>query len=152
MFQPARDANLILEATSQSQWVRWQATINLMELASREGAEDAFETYASQLTEAKLSQAHKAYFLLFRGEGLDRFGKHEAAEEALRAANSFAIEAQLHQIAFEAEAALSRLHASRTQERIAKPFQLPATWSDDLTHVVKGLSHLREVAFATSTK
>jgi tetratricopeptide (TPR) repeat protein len=152
LLQPARDAHMILAATSQSQWVRWQATVNLMELASREGEEVIFESYASKLAEAKLGQTHKAYFLLFRGEGLDRFGKQEAAEQTLRAAVAFASDCQLHQIAFEAEAALSRLHASRTHARIEKSARVPATCSEDLSPVVAGLSHLREVAFATSAK
>jgi tetratricopeptide (TPR) repeat protein len=158
MLQPARDANMILAGTSQSQWVRWQATINLMELSSREGAEDAFESYALQLAEEKLSPTHKAYFLLLRGEGLDYFGKHEAADETLRAAVAFASDSQLHQIAFQAEAALSRLQANRTRTRSGEPLQVsttwssPTTWSEDLSHVVAGLSHLREAAFATSAK
>lgn len=152
MLEAARDAHMILASTSQFQWVRWQATINLMELASREGAEDAFESYASQLAEAKLSPTHKAYFLLFRGEGLANFGKHEAAEENLRAAVSFASGNQFHQIAFEAEAALSRLEASRTKARREKSASVLATWSEDLSHVVAGLCHLREAAFATFAK
>jgi tetratricopeptide (TPR) repeat protein len=152
MLQPARDANLILSGTSQSQWVRWQAMINLMELASREGAEEAFESYVSQLAEAKLSPTHKAYFLLLRGEGLGVFGKHEAAEAALRAAVDFSTSNELHQIAFEAEAALSRLEVSHSKARNGKSSPVPATWTADLSYVVAGLSHLREAAFATSAK
>jgi hypothetical protein len=134
------------------EWVRWQATINLMELAGREGKEDAFESYASQLSATKLSPAHKAYFLLFRGEGLAAFGKHDAAEENLRAAVSFATDNQLHQIAFEADAALSTLHASQNEARREKASRGRATWSEDLSHVVAGLSHLREAAFAAPAK
>ena len=152
MLEAARDANLILAGTSQMEWVRWQATINLMELAGREEAEDAFESYASQLAEAKLSPAHRAYFLLFRGEGLAHFGRHDDAEKNLRAAASFASGNQLHQIAFEADAALSRLQVSRTEAGREKPARVPATGSEDLSHVVAGLSHLREAAFATSAK
>jgi tetratricopeptide (TPR) repeat protein len=151
MLQAAKDAHMILAATSQSQWVRWQATINLMELAAQEGAEEAFESYASQLADAKLSPTHKAYFLLFRGVGLDHFGKHDAAEETLRAAIALASDSQLHQIAFEADAALSRLRASRSAVRAEKSPEVPATWSEDLSHVVAGLTRLRE-GFATSAK
>ncbi|MEP6858002.1 MAG: hypothetical protein ABI994_06415 [Gemmatimonadales bacterium] len=152
MIDAARDAHLILANTSQMQWVQWQATINLMELAGREGNEDAFESYAAQLSATNLSPAHKAYFLLFRGEGLATFGKHGDAEENLRAAASFAADNQLHQIAFEADAALSRLHATQSDARREKASRVRATWSEDLTHVVAGLSRLREVAFATSAK
>jgi hypothetical protein len=149
MIESARDAHLILANTSQMEWVRWQATINLMELAGRDGAEDAFESYAAQLSETKLSPAHKAYFLMFRGEGLAAFGKHGEAEEYLRAAVSFAAENQLHQVAFEADAALSRL---QTEARREKASRAPATWSEDLSHVVTGLSQLREAAFAAPAK
>ena len=152
MIESARDAHLILANTSQLEWVRWQATINLMELAGRDGAEDAFETYASQLSEAKLSPTHKAYFLLFRGEGLAGFGKHAEAEETLRAAVSFASDNQLHQIVFEADSALSRLQVSAKEARREKASRVPAAWSEDLSQVVAGLTHLREVAFATSAK
>jgi tetratricopeptide (TPR) repeat protein len=149
MIDAARDAHLILANTSQMEWVRWQATINLMELAGREGAEDAFESYAAQLASKNLSPAHKAYFLMFRGEGLAAFGKHGEAEENLRAAVSFAAENQLHQVAFEADAALSRL---QTEARREKASRAPATWSEDLSHVVTGLSQLREAAFAAPAK
>jgi tetratricopeptide (TPR) repeat protein len=152
MLQPARDANMILAGTSQAQWVRWQATINLMELAARDGAEDAFESYASELAEAKLSPTHKAYFLMFRGEGLNHFGKHEAADEMLRAAVAFASDSQLHQIAFEAEAALSRLHVSLREASREESRRVPTTWAPDLSHVAVGLSHLREAASPTSAK
>jgi tetratricopeptide (TPR) repeat protein len=152
MFQASRDAQLILANTSQSQWVRWQASINLMELASRDGAEDAFDSYASELAETKLGPAHRAYFLLFRGEGLDRFGKYDAAEEALRAAANFAADNQLHQVAFEAEAALARLQVSRVEARRERALSVQGTWSEDLSHVVTGLSHLREAAFAAPAK
>ncbi|HMJ18192.1 MAG TPA: tetratricopeptide repeat protein [Gemmatimonadaceae bacterium] len=152
MIDAARDAHLILANTSQMEWVRWQATINLMELAGREGKEDAFESYASQLSGMKLSPAHKAYFLLFRGEGLAAFGHHGDAEENLRAAVSFATNNQLHQIAFEADAALSALHASQNEARREKASRGRVTWSDDLSHVVTGLSHLREAAFAAPAK
>jgi tetratricopeptide (TPR) repeat protein len=152
MVESARDAHLILANTSQMEWVRWQATINLMELAGREGAEDAFENYATELSGSKLSPTHKAYFLLFRGEGLAAFGKHGDAEETLQAAVSFAADNQLHQIAFEADAALSRLHASQNEARREKASQTRGTWSEDLSHVVAGLSHLREAAFAASAK
>jgi tetratricopeptide (TPR) repeat protein len=152
MIDAARDAHLILANTSQMEWVRWQATINLMELAGREGNEDAFKSYASQLSATKLSPAHQAYFLLFRGEGLAAFGNNGDAEENLQAAVSFATENQLHQIAFEADAALSRLRVSQSEVSREKASRIPATWSEDLTHVVAGLSQLREVAFATSAK
>ena len=42
----ARDTHMILTATAQTKLVRWAATLNLMELASLDGMEDAFDAYA----------------------------------------------------------------------------------------------------------
>src|SRR4051812_42905182 len=45
----ARDAYLLNAATAQTKWARWQATINLLELASLDGVETAFDAYAAEL-------------------------------------------------------------------------------------------------------
>ena len=37
MHDAARDAHLVLSATAQTKFVRWSATLNLMELASLDG-------------------------------------------------------------------------------------------------------------------
>jgi tetratricopeptide (TPR) repeat protein len=153
MFPSARDAYLILEATSQVQWVRWQATVNLMELAGREGMEKAFDDYASDLSRSNLSPMHKAYFLLFRGEGLAAFGRQDGAEETLRAASEFATANEFHQIAFDAEKALMMLRTHRTRGEAYVPAPTsPVLTEIDLTDVVAGLTHLREATFAASAK
>jgi hypothetical protein len=54
MNEPARDGYLIVAATAQSQWVRWQATLNLMELAALDGREADFDVYARELGNAPL--------------------------------------------------------------------------------------------------
>jgi tetratricopeptide (TPR) repeat protein len=150
LLEAARDANLILAATSQNQWVRWQATINLMELASREGMEKTFDDYASELRHSALSPAHKAYFLLFLGEGLGRFGRDEAAKEVLAEAIAFASANQLNQIAFEADRALASVKAASTQPtKVAAPM---TSASHELAFVLEGLSQLREAAFAASAR
>ncbi|MFN2604380.1 MAG: tetratricopeptide repeat protein [Gemmatimonadaceae bacterium] len=149
LLQAARDAHLILATTSQNQWVRWQATINLLELASREGMERAFDDYAAELRQSRLSPTHKAYFLLFLGEGLARFGRYESAQEVLLEAVAFASANQLNQIAFEADKALVLLNSARQTH---KPLSAPLTHSHDLGFVLDGLSNLREAAFAASAR
>src|SRR6185503_16115783 len=73
MREAARDSYLLLLATAQTKWVRWQATINLMELASLDQVQDAFDSYAAELRKAPLGPWLRAHFLLLLGEGLERF-------------------------------------------------------------------------------
>ena len=80
MQSAARDAHLILAATAQAKWVRWQATINLMELAAIQGMESAFSEHAAELRHAPMGPWLKSYFLLFLGEGLERFGRGDESE------------------------------------------------------------------------
>jgi len=153
MFQSARDAHLILEATTQVQWVRCQAAMNLMEIAALEGMEEAFEAYCTQLSKAQLAPMHRAYTLLFRGEGLARFGREDAAEQTLQDAAAYAVANEFHQIAFDAEKALTTMRTNRARGGAA--FATPASMVPadfDLGHVTDGLTRLREAAFATSAK
>src|SRR4051812_31591907 len=89
-YDAARDTHLILASTAQRKFVRWSASLNLMELASLEGRELAFDTYSRELAGEPLNPWLRAHYFLFRGEGCARFGRYEAAEEALREASIFA--------------------------------------------------------------
>ena len=121
MRDAARDTHLVLAGTAQTKWVRWLASINLMELAAQEGMEEAFDSYASQLRDAPLGPYLKSYFLLFLGEGLEQFGRFEAAEEVLSAAMSYADANQIHPVSFKADEALA---AVRSKSR--RPTKAPA--------------------------
>ena len=57
-----------------------------MELASLEGKEEAFGGYARELSREPLNAWVRSHYLLFLGEGFARFGRSEAAEDALREA------------------------------------------------------------------
>jgi hypothetical protein len=50
----ARDAFLVLAATAQEQYVRWTATLNLMELSVLETSEPRFESYRRELAGVEL--------------------------------------------------------------------------------------------------
>jgi len=65
MRDAARDAHLVLTATAQTRFVRWSATLNLMELASLDGMENAFDTYARELAQAPLGAWVRSHYLLF---------------------------------------------------------------------------------------
>jgi tetratricopeptide (TPR) repeat protein len=144
----ARDAHLILAATAQRKLVRWSATLNLMELAGLEGNEQAFDNYARDLAREPLNPWLRSYYLLFLGEGFARFGRYEAAEEALQEASVFADANQLHEFVFKAQSALVNL---RSTPRLGSTFTPAPAWvPEDVNAVVRGISDLRKAAVAAA--
>jgi hypothetical protein len=144
----ARDTHLVLAATTQSEMVRCQATINLMELASLEDMPEAFDGYARQLAQIPLAPWLRAHYLLFLGEGMNRLGRRDASEDALNEAISFAEANQIHQVSFKAQATLS---AIRTSARPTKPFVASPTWvPEEVTSVIHAMSELRRTAVAAT--
>jgi tetratricopeptide (TPR) repeat protein len=148
LYDAARDSHVILAATSQSKLVRGQATINLMELASLDYMPEAFDSYARELAQAPLGPWYRAHYLLYLGEGMNRLGRREASEEALKEAISFAEANQIHQVSFKAEAALS---AVRSAARPDKPFVAPPAWvPEEVSTVIRAISELRKTAVAAA--
>jgi tetratricopeptide (TPR) repeat protein len=142
----ARDTHMILAATGQTKLLRWTATVNLMELASLEGMEEAFDAYAKELSDAPMGCWVRSHYLLFVGEGMARFGRTDAAENALREAISFAEANQVHNVVFQAESALC---AIRSTPRPAGPFVAPTQWIlEELAPVVATISELRKATAA----
>jgi tetratricopeptide (TPR) repeat protein len=149
MHDSARDVHLVLSATAQTKFVRWSATLNLMELASLDGMEQVFDTYARELAKAPMGAWIRSHYLLFLGEGFDRFGRHEAAIETLHEASTFAESNQIHQIAFKAQAALERARSSTPRD--LPSFSTPPAWvPDDVATVVRAISELRKTAVAAA--
>ena|ERR1700694_2621754 len=148
MHDSARDAHLVLTSTAQSKLARWSATLNLMELASLDGMEDAFDGYARELSRAPMGAWIRSHYLLFLGEGLSRFGRQETAIEALEEAVRFAESNQIHQTAFKAQDALA---AVRSTPRLVPNFTPPPAWlPDDVGTVVRAISELRKAAVAAA--
>lgn len=143
MLNPARDAHLIVSLTSRYQWVRWQATINLMELASMEGMEVPFQEYAAELRNAALDPRLRSYFLLYYGQGLIAFGREEEGRQYLSEAARFAAKSKINQVAFEAEQALAAPAKKSAEPKKAWVEEVPA----DLAYVHAGLVELRQSAF-----
>jgi tetratricopeptide (TPR) repeat protein len=144
----ARDAHLVIAATTQSKTVRGQATINLMELASLDDMPEAFDGYARELAQAQLAPWLRAHYLLFLGEGMNRLGRRDASEDALKEAISFAEANQINQVAFKAQAALS---AIRTSTRSSKSFVAPPAWvPEEIGTVIHAMAELRRTAAAAT--
>jgi tetratricopeptide (TPR) repeat protein len=147
MREAARDAHLIVAATAQDQWSRWQATLNLMELASIDGMQEAFDSYASELAGASLSPTWRAYFYLYLGQGHERFGRYEMAIENLTTAVQYASEHQIHKVTIEAEESLAAVRAGQTKREKAVPYQ--ESYSDELHEIVDAISDMRRAAFTS---
>jgi tetratricopeptide (TPR) repeat protein len=146
MYAPARDAHLVLTATAQTKLVRWSATLNLMELAGLDGMETEFDGYARELARAPLGPWIRSHYLLFLGEGFNRFGRHEAAVQALEEAVSFAEANQIHQTAFKAQDALVSV---RSKSGTTTAFKAAPTWvPEDVGTIARALSELRRTALA----
>jgi tetratricopeptide (TPR) repeat protein len=146
MRDSARDAHLVLTATSQSKFVQWSAMLNLMELASLDGMENMFDRYARELAPLPLGVWLRSHYLLFLGEGFSRFSRDEVAADALQEAVRYAEANQLHQVAFKAQDALTAL---RTKPRPQPVFTSPPAWvPDDVDAVVRAISDLRKATVA----
>ena len=147
----ARDAQLVISLTSRYQWVRWQATINLMELAARDGVAGTFESYAKQLKYAALDPRLRSYFLLYYGQGLITLGRQEEGLESIADAREFASRNNIHQVAHEAGAALveaRKVSGSRVPPVAVPGFEIPR----EVFVVAEAISRLRETALATTSK
>lgn len=144
MRDASRDAHLVLAATAQTKWVRWQATINLMELASLDGMEGAFDAYASELREAPIGTWLRSHFLLFYGEGLERFGRYELAEQIIEEAIAYASANQIHSVTFRAEEVLG---AVRAKSRRLGPAPVFAEMPHEVLAAAHAISELRKAAF-----
>ncbi|MGH7604709.1 MAG: tetratricopeptide repeat protein [Gemmatimonadaceae bacterium] len=148
LHDAARDAHMVLIATAQSKVVRWSATLNLMELASLDGMEEAFDKYALELAKTPLGPWLRSHYLLFLGEGFQRFGREPAAADALEEAARFAEANQIHQMAFKAEAALAQSRSLPTRK---STFSVPSPWvPDDIDCVVRAIADLRKAVLAAT--
>ena len=148
LHDAARDAYLITSMTSRYQWVRWQATINLMEMASNDGDVEAFEAYGRELRNAALDPRLRSYFLLYYGEGCERLGRHDEAVRSIEDARDFATEHKIYQVAHDADRALVAGEKSARVEAAKKVWAnepIPA----EVANVVSALSQLRAEAVAS---
>ncbi len=102
----ARDALLLCRTCAAGPAARTAATINLLDMAQRESDHVTFEHYRQMLAAEPLIPRHAAYYHLFVGEGLRRFGD-AAAMEAYARSRDIAERFGLNEVMLRAEAALT---------------------------------------------
>lgn len=144
----ARDSHMVIAMTSRYQWVRWQSTINLMELAALDGMEEAFFGYAKELKNAALDPRLRSYFLLYYGQGLHAFGREEEGRGFIAEAQDFAAQNKIYQVSHEASLALSAAGREASKRRAAKPWA-PENVPSHVFEVAEAMSNLRESAQAS---
>lgn len=144
----ARDTHMVVSLTSRYQWVRWQASINLMELSALDGMEEAFNAYAKDLKHAALDPRLRSYFLLYYGQGLISFGKDSAGIELVAEAQEFAQEQKIYQVAHEAGLVLAAAREGRARRAASLP-PVFETIPEEVFEVARAMSHLREVALSS---
>jgi len=137
----ARDANLVLAATAQEQFTRWQATINLMELAGADHFEPVFEQYRRELSTAALPPALSAWYFFYSGQGFRIFDRPEQARVAFERALEIAQQHQLNQVTFHAEQALGDL-----RDHIAIEGAAAAATTPMVEEAAAGVRKMRELA------
>jgi len=142
LYDAARDANLVLAVTSQEQYVRWMAELNLMELAAKDGIELQFDKYRRDLESADFNPMLRVTYLLHVGRGYHTLGNSDAGIPYLERAVDMAVQCQLNPLLFECEEALSDARRRAARPRKAQPLVLGV----DLQSVVDAVQEMREVA------
>jgi tetratricopeptide (TPR) repeat protein len=135
----AKDAWLILEATAQEQYTRWTASINLMEMAAREGSMPLFERYRRSLASASFPPAIAAQFQLQTAESYEALSEFESATAAAKRARSISERYGFNQTTFAAEALMERVKGGQPSAPLAPEAPVPA----DLQGIVQQINDLR---------
>jgi len=137
----ARDANLVLAATAQEQFTRWQATINLMELAAVDHFEPLFEQYRRELVGAPLPPVLLAWYGYYVGQGYRIFAHTRKAQGAFEQALAHAQQNELNQVVFKTEQALQELRDEVPVAVTPEPASSPR-----VAAAAAGIRRLREAA------
>ena len=137
----ARDAYLVVYRTSQDAYWKAAAGLNLMQLAFMCGQETVFERYRQELATG-LPAPKEAVYHQFVGEGLYRFGRDDAAREALTRAVDIATRYQLNQVRLESEALLTEIVLGKPPKAAFVEVQPPPL----VRPVVRALHDMRERA------
>lgn len=142
----ARDASLILIATTQEPYVRGAALINLMDMAAKDRTEPLFEQYRRQLATEQLPPRLAGYYHYYAGWGAWQFGRIETARMEYGRAIEVSTRFGLTQLGFEVEQAIARLRTSPppSPEPVHEP---PAK----TLVVARALGKMREELEAAST-
>ncbi|MFN2565292.1 MAG: hypothetical protein ABR499_09830, partial [Gemmatimonadaceae bacterium] len=144
VLSAARDAYLVLTVTAQEQWTRWVASMNLMEIAARNGSQTLFERYRRELADASLPPLLTVDYHIQAGEGYQRLGRTDLACGHLEKALTVATEHHFNQVVFYVEEVLQRVASTATPSRVAE--EQP---SEAVQEIAGAIRQMREMADTT---
>ena len=147
----ARDAFLVLAATAQEQYVRWTATLNLLEISVLESSEPRFETYMRELADVELPVALEVSYHLETGKGYAAFGRWDRAERSLTAAHDLAASHRLNQLMFTAVESLRQLEISKYAIAPGAPSFGSSATPDAVVDVAHAISKMRTLVVANGS-
>ena len=147
VFSAARDAYLVVAATAQEQYMRWTATLNLLDVAVQERRELLVEQYRRELDGASLPPTLETYYYIYMAQGHRAFDQLPLAKAALTRAIEVASQNQLGQLRFEAEELLEALENQELQEqRETQIAARTAAWSPEVQGIADAMHELRTMS------
>jgi hypothetical protein len=136
----ARDAFLVVVETAQEQYVRWAATINLLEIASLLPNGPLFEQYRLDLVGASLPPFLKAQYHYYCALGFRTFGQPGAAQQNMQLAQDLAEQYGYNQLLFQVESLAEEMKRGEdTRPLVVR--ETPA----GLLHVAEAVSEMRQL-------
>ena len=106
-YQAARDALMVLDATSTTELVRLVARGNLVVIAARAGDEPGFRNARARLEGQELPTEVEVNYLIESARGFRRFGEPDVARQLLERARDLASAHNMNRSVFEAEEMLA---------------------------------------------
>ena len=137
----ARDAYLVIEATTQEEYLRWSASINLMEIAARDGSMMLFERYRRTLANLPFPPALEAQFHLQTAESYEALAQLDMAEAAAERACVVAERYGFNQTVFAAEELRARVRSGAASQQRAPDVAVP----DSLQTIATTISEMRRL-------
>jgi tetratricopeptide (TPR) repeat protein len=137
LHSAARDAYLILAATGQEQYMRWQATLNLMEMAAVDGQEIMFEQYRRSIDSEALPPRQQVFYWMQAGVGYGYLGQYEEGRTYLHRALAIAESFELNKMTHEAEEALRHLARQEAGHRSKATHYEPNAEIEEVANVLR---------------
>jgi tetratricopeptide (TPR) repeat protein len=131
----AKDAYQILEATAQEQYNRWYASINLMEIAAREGSMPLFERYRRVLAATAFPPVLEAQFHLQTAESYEALSQFDAARSAAERARAIAERYGFNHTMFAAEAVVARVTSGQPVVLSLQEISVPSSLREIATTI-----------------
>jgi len=111
LLEIARDAYLVVNATTEDRFLRWTSAMNMIEIAGLQRSEPVFDRYRRELANIDFPPYLHAKYLITIGTGYKRLGKPELGVPLLERAIEYSRKNALHHLVFEAEECLAAARA-----------------------------------------